>query len=148
MDPERAKRNNVIKEKEAKPLGLTLFFETGQAGIEVAEAQGGVRTQEPEGTRHNIIEVASEEFALNGLSGARIDEIAESIYRISTYVPEADLMVALTNNDQVNILSSVMAKRLGCKATLVLINNPSFQDFTKTLGIDAATRSILFQPWR
>jgi AcrR family transcriptional regulator len=35
-----------------------------------------VRTQDPEGTRHNIIEVASEEFALNGLSGARIDEIA------------------------------------------------------------------------
>jgi AcrR family transcriptional regulator len=34
------------------------------------------RTQDPEGTRRNIIEVASEEFALNGLSGARIDEIA------------------------------------------------------------------------
>jgi AcrR family transcriptional regulator len=34
------------------------------------------RTQDPEGTRQNIIEVASEEFALNGLSGARIDEIA------------------------------------------------------------------------
>jgi AcrR family transcriptional regulator len=34
------------------------------------------RTQDPEGTRQNIIDVASEEFALNGLSGARIDEIA------------------------------------------------------------------------
>ena len=34
------------------------------------------RTQDPEGTRQNIIEIASEEFALNGLSGARIDEIA------------------------------------------------------------------------
>ena len=43
------------------------------------EAQAGgasVRTQDPEGTRQNIIEIASEEFALNGLSGARIDEIA------------------------------------------------------------------------
>ena len=36
----------------------------------------GTRTQDPEGTRTNIIEVASEEFALNGLAGARIDEIA------------------------------------------------------------------------
>jgi AcrR family transcriptional regulator len=36
----------------------------------------GTRTQDPEGTRQNIIEIASEEFALNGLSGARIDEIA------------------------------------------------------------------------
>ena len=34
------------------------------------------RTQDPEGTRQNIIDIASEEFALNGLSGARIDEIA------------------------------------------------------------------------
>jgi AcrR family transcriptional regulator len=36
----------------------------------------GTRSQDPEGTRKNIIEIASEEFALNGLSGARIDEIA------------------------------------------------------------------------
>jgi len=34
------------------------------------------RAQDPEGTRQNIIEVAAQEFALNGLSGARIDEIA------------------------------------------------------------------------
>jgi AcrR family transcriptional regulator len=41
-----------------------------------AKGEGNVRTQDPEGTRQNIIQVASEEFALNGLSGARIDEIA------------------------------------------------------------------------
>jgi len=34
------------------------------------------RTNDPEGTRRNIIEVATEEFANRGLSGARIDEIA------------------------------------------------------------------------
>jgi AcrR family transcriptional regulator len=45
---------------------------TVKAGREAAN----VRTQDPEGTRQNIIEIASEEFALNGLSGARIDEIA------------------------------------------------------------------------
>lgn len=41
-----------------------------------AQSDPQVRTQDPEGTRQNIIQVASEEFALNGLSGARIDEIA------------------------------------------------------------------------
>ncbi len=35
-----------------------------------------VRSQDPEGVKRNIVEVATEEFALNGLSGARIDEIA------------------------------------------------------------------------
>jgi AcrR family transcriptional regulator len=37
---------------------------------------GAPRVQDPEGTRRDILEIASEEFALNGLSGARIDEIA------------------------------------------------------------------------
>jgi len=34
------------------------------------------RSNDPEGTRRNIIDVAAREFAENGLSGARIDEIA------------------------------------------------------------------------
>jgi AcrR family transcriptional regulator len=34
------------------------------------------RSNDPEGTRRNIIDVAMREFAENGLSGARIDEIA------------------------------------------------------------------------
>jgi AcrR family transcriptional regulator len=37
---------------------------------------GAMRSYDREGTRRNILEIASEEFALNGLSGARIDEIA------------------------------------------------------------------------
>ena len=48
----------------------------------------------------------------------------------------ADLMVAITNDDQVNILSSVMAKKLGCRTNLALLNNPGYHGFTKSLGID------------
>jgi len=50
---------------------------------------------------------------------------------------EAELMVALTNDDQVNVLSSVMAQRLGCKATMTLLNDPVYQTLSQTLGIDA-----------
>ncbi len=49
--------------------------------MDAAQANRGkrapLRAQDPEGTRQNIIEVASHEFAQNGLAGARIDEIAE-----------------------------------------------------------------------
>lgn len=41
-----------------------------------AAGAGPVRSQDPDGTRRNIIEVAMREFADKGLSGARIDEIA------------------------------------------------------------------------
>jgi len=48
-----------------------------ESGSEVAKAsRKTTRQQNPEGTRQNIIDVASQEFAQNGLSGARIDEIA------------------------------------------------------------------------
>ena len=40
------------------------------------EAAISNRSNDPEGTRRNIIDVATKEFAENGLSGARIDEIA------------------------------------------------------------------------
>ncbi|MBP0615193.1 Trk system potassium transporter TrkA [Jiella mangrovi] len=52
-------------------------------------------------------------------------------------IGSSDLLVALTNDDKVNILSSVMAKRLGCKGNLALLNNADYQGFTRTLGIDA-----------
>ncbi len=48
----------------------------------------------------------------------------------------ADLMVAITNNDQVNILSSILAKKMGCRSNLTLLNNVGYHDFTKSLGID------------
>ena len=50
---------------------------------------------------------------------------------------QADLIVTLTNQDQVNVLSAIMAKRLGCKSNMVLINNFAFQEFTKTVGVDS-----------
>lgn len=52
-------------------------------------------------------------------------------------VQDADLMVSLTNQDQANILSGIMAKRFGCKSNMVLINNPAYQEFIHTVGIDA-----------
>jgi AcrR family transcriptional regulator len=44
--------------------------------VEIVKAQASGRINDPVGTKRNIIEVATKEFAENGLSGARIDEIA------------------------------------------------------------------------
>ena len=42
-----------------------------------APAVATIRRNDPDATRANIIEVATREFAENGLDGARVDEIAE-----------------------------------------------------------------------
>lgn len=52
-------------------------------------------------------------------------------------IQDADLIVTLTNNDQTNILGAVMAKQLGCKSNLALLNGSSFHDVAKSLGLDA-----------
>lgn len=52
-------------------------------------------------------------------------------------VREADAFVALTNDDQVNILSAVMAKREGCAHALTLVNSLDYVAIIKSLGIDA-----------
>src|SRR3546814_2309515 len=46
-------------------------------------------------------------------------------------------MVTLTNSDQINILGAVMAKSLGCKSNLVLLNSSLLNQVNKALGIDA-----------
>ncbi|TNE39991.1 MAG: Trk system potassium transporter TrkA [Alphaproteobacteria bacterium] len=51
-------------------------------------------------------------------------------------VGRAETVVALTNDDQVNILSSLLAKGQGCSTAITLINNPVFGNLVTSLGID------------
>ncbi|MEX0407061.1 Trk system potassium transporter TrkA [Aquibium sp. LZ166] len=109
----------------------------GNIGLYVAKALEARQTRTKvkiiEDTRERAVTIADKLRRTVVLHGSALDQKL----LLEADIQDADLMVALTNNDQVNILSSVMAKRLGCKSTLVLINNPTYHDFTKTLGIDA-----------
>jgi AcrR family transcriptional regulator len=40
------------------------------------KVRGGQRLRDPERTKKEILEVATEEFAKSGFAGARVDEIA------------------------------------------------------------------------
>jgi len=52
-------------------------------------------------------------------------------------IHDCETVVCLTNDDEVNILASVIAKRLGGERTVALINNNTFGQLTKSLGIDS-----------
>ncbi|APH72551.1 Trk system potassium transporter TrkA [Aquibium oceanicum] len=109
----------------------------GNIGLYVAKALEARQTRTKvkiiEDTRERAVTIADKLRRTVVLHGSALDQKL----LLEADIQDADLMVALTNNDQVNILSSVMSKRLGCKSNLVLINNPTYHDFTKTLGIDA-----------
>jgi trk system potassium uptake protein TrkA len=53
-------------------------------------------------------------------------------------VQDADLFVALTNDDENNIMSSLLAKRLGARRTIALINRKSYGDLMQGGQIDIA----------
>ena len=49
----------------------------------------------------------------------------------------AETVVAVTNDDETNIFSSVLAKRMGCKRAITLVNKTSYEPIMPSLGIDA-----------
>ncbi|WP_312795865.1 Trk system potassium transporter TrkA [Tianweitania sp.] len=109
----------------------------GNIGLYVAQTlekrQSRTRVKIIESGRERAIAIADELRRTVVLHGSALDQKLLT----EADIDDTDLMVALTNDDQVNVLSSIMAKRLGCRSNLTLINNPSFQDFTHTLGIEA-----------
>ncbi|MDX1297278.1 MAG: Trk system potassium transporter TrkA [Pseudomonas sp.] len=53
-------------------------------------------------------------------------------------ISDADLFLALTNDDEANIMSSLLAKRLGARKVMTIINNPAYVDLVQGGEIDIA----------
>jgi trk/ktr system potassium uptake protein len=51
-------------------------------------------------------------------------------------IDKAETVIAVSNDDEVNILSSLLAKRLGCSRAITLINKPVYGPLIASLGID------------
>lgn len=52
-------------------------------------------------------------------------------------VRSAETVVAVSNDDEGNILASLLAKRYGCQRAITLINKTTYAPLVTTLGIDA-----------
>lgn len=139
----------VICQREHVRRTLGLFGHEEQEARRIIIAGGGnighyvartIEEHQPK-TRLKIIETDREKAAAVSeqlrhtvvLHGSALDQ---NILQQAD-VQDADLMVTLTNSDQVNILAGVMAKSLGCKSNLVLVNSSSLNNVTKSIGIDA-----------
>ena len=86
-----------------------------------------------ENSKERAVDIADRLRRTIVLNGSALDE---EILREAD-VAEAHTTIALTNDDEVNILSCVMAKKLGSQRNLCLINNSGYPAFTRALGIDA-----------
>jgi trk system potassium uptake protein TrkA len=57
---------------------------------------------------------------------------------IEENIEHTDVFCALTNDDEANILSAMLAKRLGARKVMSLINRPSYVDLVESGIIDIA----------
>lgn len=56
------------------------------------------------------------------------------------YINNTDIFIAVTHSDEINIISSIMAKKLGAKYTIARVRNPEYSSqmkfMSESLGID------------
>lgn len=53
-------------------------------------------------------------------------------------IDSADIFIAVTNAEEANILSAMLAKRLGCHRVMALINRPAYAELMESGTIDVA----------
>ena len=107
----------------------------GQIGERLAEAienryQVKIIEMSPARCRH-LSDTLNNTVILQGSSSDRDLLVEENI-------DNADLFLALTNDDEANIMSSLLAKRLGAKKVMTIINNPAYVDLVQGGEIDVA----------
>ncbi len=100
---------------------------------EIEESHPGVSVK--------IIELDREKakLATNGLNSTVVlhgDALDPEILDEAN-VSQAEAVIAVTNDDEVNILASLLAKRYGCQRAVTLINTTTYTPLMTTLGIDA-----------
>ena len=65
-------------------------------------------------------------------------DAADEELLIEENIDSADVFAALTNSEEANILSAMLAKRLGAAKVMALINRPSYTELVESSAIDIA----------
>lgn len=123
------------EEREARRI---ILVGGGNIGFQVAKGldrQSGryalsLIEENPERARF-VAEKLARSIVLQG-SGLTQDILNEAGVR------EADLILTLTNDDQVNVLTTMLALQEGCKRGLSLVNDNSFQALAGQFGMEVA----------
>lgn len=118
-----------------KPYKRLIIAGGGNIGLRLAESlesryQIKIIEKDPERCVY-LSENLDSAIVLNG-------EASQQDLLIEESIEETDVFLALTNSDEANIMSSLLAKRLGAKKVMTLINNPAYVDLVQGGEIDVA----------
>ena len=117
------------------PVRRVVIAGGGNIGVRLAlalEQTNQVKIIERDLTRAKAIsEQVSKAIVLVG-------DAADEELLLEENVDNVDVFCALTNSEEANILSSMLAKRLGAHKVMALINRPSYVDLVESGNIDIA----------
>jgi len=65
-------------------------------------------------------------------------DVADETLLVEENITDVDIFCALTNDDEANILSAMLAKRLGARKVMALINKPGYIDLIENANVDHA----------
>ena len=121
--------------KEEHPLKRVVIAGGGNIGFRLAKAlekQNQVKLIERDPKRaRRISELLENTIVLNG-------DAADEELLIEENIDGTDVFAALTNSEEANILSAMLAKRLGARKVMALINKPSYAELIESGSIDIA----------
>lgn len=79
------------------------------------------------------------EYISRELAGSAIVLHGDALDRdtlIEANIATADVVIAVTNDDETNVFSSALAKREGCLRCITLVNKSSYEPILQSLGLD------------
>ena len=121
--------------KEEHPVRRIVIAGGGNIGLRLAktlEKTNQVKIIERDAKRaRRISELLENTIVLNG-------DAADEELLIEENIDGTDVFAALTNSEEANILSAMLAKRLGARKVMALINKPSYAELIESGSIDVA----------
>jgi trk system potassium uptake protein TrkA len=118
-----------------KPIKRVMLAGGGNIGRRLAESLE--RSYQVKIVEHNTLrgrelaEVLDKAIVLQG-------DAADEELLVEENIERTDVFCALTNDDEANILSAMLAKRLGARKVMSLINRPSYVELVESGIIDIA----------
>jgi len=115
------------------PVRRLVIAGGGNIGLRLArtlEKSNQVKLIERDPRRaRRISEILENTIVLNG-------DAADEELLVEENIDSADVFAALTNSEEANVLSAMLAKRLGARRVMALINRPSYGQLMENHAID------------
>lgn len=127
--------SNVLRGKRSERSRNIMIAGGGNIGLALAHAL----------EKEHIVKIIEHNLSRARYLAEQLDEtivihgdITDKALLVDESIDEIELFIAVTNRDEANIIASLLAKKLGVKRVISLINNQSYVDLLHLNQIDIA----------